>query len=268
MAKLKDIIEILDEIAPFSMAEDWDNSGLQVGSFSMEISKILLSLNPTIMAVKKAIEGDSQLLLTHHPLIFSPLTCVDIESYPGNVLNEAIKNSISIVAIHTNLDVAKTGINQILAEMFELVNAKILEPSEDPENTDSGIGRIGELKVPARLSDVSDKVKTVLGLSALRIMGKGETEIRRIAIVGGSGGSMVSSAFKKGADLLITGDIKHNEALAAEAMGMCLIDGGHFSTERTALVSYMEYLSDIFRRKGLNIMLEVFGDEKDPMRYE
>ena len=167
MAKLKDIIEILDEIAPFSMAEDWDNSGLQVGSFSMEISKILLSLNPTIMAVKKAIEGDSQLLLTHHPLIFSPLTCVDIESYPGNVLNEAIKNSISIVAIHTNLDVAKTGINQILAEMFELVNAKILEPSEDPENTDSGIGRIGELKVPARLSDVSDKVKTVLGLSAL-----------------------------------------------------------------------------------------------------
>jgi dinuclear metal center YbgI/SA1388 family protein len=268
MANLKDIIGILDEVAPFSLAENWDNSGLQVGSLSMEIKKILWPLNPTIMAVQNAIERNAQLLLTHHPLIFDPLSCVDIETYPGNVLNEAIKNSISIVAVHTNLDAAKTGINQILAEMFELNNAKTLESSEDLENVDLGIGRIGNLKEPARLSDISNRVKRVLGLTALRIMGKGETEIRRIAIVGGAGGSMVSSAFKKGADLLITGDIKHNEALAAEDMGMCLIDGGHFSTERTAFVSYREYLSDIFKNKGLDIMLEVFGDEKDPMRYE
>jgi dinuclear metal center YbgI/SA1388 family protein len=268
MAKLKDIIKILDEIAPFSLAEDWDNSGLQVGSLSMEINKILLALNPTIMAVKKAMERDAQLLLTHHPLIFSPLSCVDIDSYPGNVLNEALKNSISIVAIHTNLDAARTGINQILAEIFELNNAETLESSEGLENTGSGIGRVGNLKEPATLSNVSNMVKRSLGIKGLRVMGKGETEIRRIAIVGGSGGSMAPSAFKKGADLLITGDIKHNEALAAEAMDLCLIDGGHFSTERTALVSYMEYLKDIFKKKDLNIILEVYGDEKDPMRYE
>ncbi len=268
MTRLKDIIQILNEIAPFSLAEDWDNSGLQVGSLSMEIKKILIALNPTLISVKRAVERESQLLLTHHPLIFKPVSCVNTDTYPGDVIGESIRNNISIIAMHTNLDAAKTGINRILAEMFELDNIEVLQPVKNPENDDSGIGRVGNLKSPKRLSEVSDMVKRILGLTTIRIMGKREAEIRRIAIVGGSGGSMIALACGKGADLLITGEIKHHEALAAESAGLCLIDGGHFSTERTPLVSYMEYLTDIFRKKNINIILELFEDEEDPMRYE
>lgn len=268
MTRLRDIIEVLNEIAPFSLAEDWDNSGLQIGSLSTEIKKMLIALNPTVISVKRAAEKDAQLLLTHHPLIFRPVSCVTTDTYPGDVICESIRRNISIIAMHTNLDAAKTGINQILAEMLELDNIEALQPSKNPENDISGIGRVGDLKSPKRLSEVSETVKRILGLTTIRVMGKRETEIRRIAVAGGSGGSMIVFACEKGADLLITGEIKHHEALAAESAGLCMIDGGHFSTERTPLVTYVDYLRDIFKKKNINVMFELFEDEEDPMRYE
>jgi dinuclear metal center YbgI/SA1388 family protein len=123
---LVDIITLLDEIAPFSNAEEWDNPGLQVGSPSSEIKKILISLDPAIDALRKAKDINAQLLLTHHPLIFNKLSNVNSEEYPGDVITEALTSGISIVAAHTNLDAARNGINDILAEMLNLQNVKPL----------------------------------------------------------------------------------------------------------------------------------------------
>ncbi len=267
MAGVAEIIGILDSIAPFSLAESWDNSGLQSGSYSAEIEKILLSLNPTVKAVERAMGIGAQLLLTHHPLIFDKLSCINVERYPGNVLNIALKNSISLVAMHTNLDAAAKGLNHILAEMIGLKYVEILVPSDRVQEKGTGIGRIGNLESPKTLYDVSCMVKNVLGLSGLRVLGAKDKIIRRVAIVGGSGGSMLYIAKQRGADLFITGDIKLSDALASESIGLCLIDGTHFSTERVPYELWAEYLKGVFDENGLNVTLELFENEKDPMSY-
>jgi putative NIF3 family GTP cyclohydrolase 1 type 2 len=118
--KLKAVLDILEQIAPSSAADDWDNLGLQVGHLSQDIEKIFISLDPTLKAVRKALKRNAQLLLTHHTLIFKPISSLNREVYPGNVIFEALENGLSIVAAHTSLDVVQNGINDILAEAFKM----------------------------------------------------------------------------------------------------------------------------------------------------
>ena len=124
--KLKDLLDVLEQIAPSRLAEPWDNPGLQVGSYSQEIKKIFFALDPTLKTLRFAFKGGAQLLLTHHPLIFRPLSRLEIHAYPQNVIFEAVRNEISVVAAHTNLDVAKGGMNDILADMMELQQVEVL----------------------------------------------------------------------------------------------------------------------------------------------
>ncbi|MDY7035856.1 MAG: Nif3-like dinuclear metal center hexameric protein, partial [Thermodesulfobacteriota bacterium] len=152
--KLKDILNILEEIAPAYSAEEWDNPGLQVGYPSQEVNKIFVALDPTLKAVEKALKSNAQLLLTHHPLIFKSLSCINKEIYPGNVISEALKKGISIVAAHTNLDVAQGGINDILANLFSLDNIEALWKRDDFKFDNAGIGRIGDLPEPMKLGDM------------------------------------------------------------------------------------------------------------------
>ena len=121
---LKDIVGLLDEMAPFSLAEEWDNVGLQVGSPEGKVTKILMALDPTLKAVGQASLLGAQMLLTHHPLIFTPLSRIDLDGYPGDVIREALIKDISIVAIHSNLDAAKGGINDILADLIPATCAR------------------------------------------------------------------------------------------------------------------------------------------------
>ncbi|MDB9822395.1 Nif3-like dinuclear metal center hexameric protein [Deltaproteobacteria bacterium] len=266
--KLQDILNLLDEMAPFSMAEEWDNSGLQVGRLSRKVKRVLVALDPTIKAVKYASDRKAQLLLTHHPLIFKPLSCINPEIYPGDVVNEALKKDISIIAVHTNLDAVKGGINDILARLFGLKDVKALQKNEGSDDDREGMGRIGDLSRPMKLSGVTEIVKEALGAERLMVMGPGEMRIRRVAVVGGSGGGMALQASRKGADLLVTGDIKHHEALAAESLGLALIDGGHFYTERAALNFFADFLREKLKERGWDVVAETYEDEKEPMRYE
>ncbi len=268
MPKLKEIIMLLDEMAPFSLAEGWDNSGLQVGDYSQRIKKILLSLDPTIRSLEYASERNAQLLLTHHPLIFQPLSSIDVNIYPGDVVSEALKKNISIVSIHTNLDASKGGVSDILADLFGLRDIEALQKRDDSDNDWTGMGRIGYIPVPIRFADMIQTVKKSLGLKILRVMGPGEREIRRVAVVGGAGGGMVSLASKRGADLLITGDISHHDALLAQTMDLALIDGGHFQTEKVAMDLLTGHLMKKLDEHGWEVIIEVHRDEKGPMRYD
>ena len=167
---LKNIMDILNEIAPFSMAEEWDNSGLQVGYLSQEIKKISMALDPTIKAVRNASDREAQLLLTHHPLIFESLFTINPETYPGDVIFEAVKRSVSIVAIHSNLDISRGGISDRLADLLGLEDVEVLQRKDDL-NDGTGMGRMGCLSDTMPLSAVIEKVKKALGISTVKAMG-------------------------------------------------------------------------------------------------
>ena len=265
LPRLSEVINVLDEIAPFVLAEKWDNSGLQVGDIDKVIKKILIALDPAVGAVLHASATGADLILNHHPLIFKPVTCIDYNVYPGDVIHEAIKNDIAIVAIHTNLDSARMGINYILAEKFGLVDVSALEQKEYNGEDGYGLGAIGELSEPLSMTSVSKKVKDVLGLEALKVICSNEKDIKRVAVVGGSGGSMVNAAAEKNADLLITGDIGHHDALLAKSCNINVIDAGHYSTERVALTGFYKKLDEIFSRYNMDIMLEMYEEETDPI---
>jgi len=261
---LETIIKDLDEVSPLALAEEWDNSGLQVGSGNQIIKKILVALDPSLDAVKKASSIDAQLLVTHHPLIFKALSCIDTGVYPGNVINEAIKNNISIVAFHTNLDLSRTGLNNILAEILGLNNIDVLDPG--PHGDGSGLGKIGNLPEAVNFLSYTKRVKDLLGIQTLRVSGSDNSLIKRVAVVGGSGGDMIKIAAKKGADLLITGDIGHHDALTAESCGVNIIDAGHFNTERTALIVYANKMEENFYSNNTDITVEIYNEETDPIR--
>jgi len=265
---LKDMLDILEKAAPSHIAEEWDNPGLQVGHLSHKIEKIFISLDPTPEAVKEASLRNAQLLLTHHPLFFKPLLCLNREVYPGNVIYAAFKKGISIVAAHTNLDMTQGGINDILADLFNLQNMEMLKKRAGLMMDDAGLGRIGNLPEAVTLAAMVKGVKRVLGVERVRVLGKKKTQISRVAIVGGAGGGMVSVAFEKGADLLVTGEIRHHEALEAKTLGLSLIDGGHFHTEKTALAIFADHLKKKLKDSDWQVDVEVYNDEKDPLGFE
>ena len=260
---LKDFLGLLGTIAPARLAEPWDNSGLQVGSLSQKIRKVFTSLDPTLNALTSAAEANAQLLFTHHPLIFKPLSRLDINSFPGDVVAEAAKRGVSIVAAHTNLDAAQGGINDILADLVGLRNVEVLKNADEMDGV--GLGRIGYLPGPAGLSAVARDVKKVLGTQNIKVVGQSDALIHRLAVVGGSGGSLLSLAYEKGADLLLTGDVGHHVALEAKSLGMALIDGGHFHTEKVAFRVFVKNLNKILKAKGWEVAFEIDKNETDPI---
>ncbi|MBN1849843.1 MAG: Nif3-like dinuclear metal center hexameric protein [Deltaproteobacteria bacterium] len=265
---LNDILNLLNEIAPFSHMAGWDNAGLQVGDLSKEIHRIFFALDPTMDNLMNASEKNAQLLLTHHPLIFKSLSQINYHAYPGSVIVAAIKNDIAVIAVHTNLDVAWGGINDMLADLLELDHPEILDIEDSSENHSVGLGRIGSLKEPTSLTAFIDLAKRVLGCKVVRVLGNDDLVVKRIAVVGGSGGSLIARASEKGADLLVTGDIGHHEALEAESLNLALMDAGHFFTEKAAIRLFADRFKEKLSAKGWGVVVEIDHDEKAPMREQ
>jgi GTP cyclohydrolase I len=263
--RVEDILVFLESIAPAATAEDWDNSGLQVGNPSLEVQKILTSLDPTFAAVKEAFRREAQMLMTHHPLIFPSLTSVNRQTYPGDVIFEACRTDTAIVAVHTNLDKARKGINEMLAFLFHLENIEVLETN--PLHPQSGMGRIGDLPAPEPLFSFAQRIKPLLGAEMLGVSGGREQRVRRVAVVGGSGGSLVPLAWSMGADVLVTGEVRHHEALRARSMGLAVIDAGHFHTEKTGFAIFASRFKELLNREGWRVELETFAAETNPMQW-
>lgn len=264
---LSNILSVLEELAPVGYAEEWDNPGLQVGRLSQVIHKIFISLDPTLEALKAASEVNAQLLLTHHPLLFKPLYHLDLTTAPGKVILEAMNAGIAIVAAHTNLDVARGGINDMLARVFAFRDVTPLQERSDLGDHGVGLGRIGLLPQSEGLGEIAEKVKAVFGLRTVKVVGKDDHLINRAAVVGGSGGGFVSTAAKAGAELLITGDIGHHHALEAVALNLALIDAGHFHTEKTALSLFAKPFEAALRKRDWDVTVEFYENEKCPERY-
>jgi dinuclear metal center YbgI/SA1388 family protein len=364
--KLSDLIGIINKIAPPSFAEEWDNSGLQLGDPVARVERIMVALDPLPDVVAEAVRQSCQLLVTHHPLIFSPLKRVSSADQTGKLIYQAIRGGLGIASLHTNYDVAAGGVNDLLAAALGLESSKPLritvkeelvklvifvplsheqalldailpfsglpgnygdcsfrssgvgtfrplegaapfigtvgnremvaeskievilnnsdlqpalkamrtvhpyeEPAFDivPLKNDGGVlglGRIGELQASLAYDQFCALVKERLGLLTVRICGTKPPKVSRVALCGGSGASLLRDAARQGADVYVTGDVKYHDAREAEALGIFVIDAGHFATERLMV----DGLCGQLRRElaGRNIGAEVIPClvEKDP----
>ena len=223
--KVRDIIAVIEDFAPLSIQEGWDNSGLCVGSPEAEVSSVLFALDCTESLVDEAIECGADMIITHHPLIFSGLKKISPEDQVGAAVIKAIKNGISIYAAHTNADKVVAGVSGAMAAKLGLVDVQILD--EDGEGT--GLGVVGNLSQPLAVESVMSLVKDRFALKVLKSSKPLDGMITRVAMCGGSGGSLIGAARKSGAQLYISGDISYHNFFTPE--GFMIMDIGHYESE-------------------------------------
>jgi len=263
------VAQIIERIAPKSWAEAWDNVGLLVGSGSAPIERILISLDGTLEVVEEAKAFGAQLVIAHHPIIFRPLKNLRADNAAAQVPLRLLQHEIAYYAAHTNLDQSIVSSSRTLGEVLELQGMKILEEQMDDHTPLSnrgearGYGVSGYLTRPEPLGTLWARFMGLLGkpgiyaqpyeLSGVRLAGSLEKEVRKVAIVNGSGGRFVPKALFKGADLLITGDVDHHSVLDALEGGMAVGDLGHFLTEAPMLQAMYQYLSSEKALQGIEI---------------
>jgi len=275
---LIDIIRILDNLAPPSLAEEWDNSGLQLGNPAWPVNKIWVALDPTIQVVEAACAQEVDLLITHHPLIFKPLKALEFHTPLGAVINMATRHNLAIFTAHTNLDSAPGGLNDIFAHRIGLKDMEPLAPGGEVEHFKQdiyhlisherrpGIGRMGHLDKAMDLISLARAIKEKMGLKSVKFVGDPHLSVKKVAVCTGSGSSLLSIFFASGAQVYISGDIKYHDARDVEAAHLGVIDIGHFASEHFIAVDLAARLGTIFTESGINAAIEACDIEIDPFK--
>lgn len=246
----KEIMGIIEEVYPKEAALGFDNVGLQAGRSDKEVRRIYLALDATeeVIGAAEALQAD--MLITHHPLIFSPLKCVTDENFVSRRILELIRKDISYYAMHTNYDVL--GMAALAERILGLQDAQVLDVTAEFDGKEEGIGRIGNLEKSMTLRECCDYVKKRLSLEWVKVSGDLDQKVRRLAISPGSGKSAIAPAVEKGADVLVAGDIGHHDGLDAWEQGLSVIDAGHYGTEYIFMEDMKGFLGK--RLEGVEIM--------------
>ncbi len=368
-ATVADVIRIMEQMAPASLAEPWDNVGLQVGAKTWPVRCVFVALDPSPEVVAHACAGNADLLVTHHPLIFKPISSIDANTPQGKILALALAHKMAIFSAHTNLDRAIGGINDMLAKRLGLTQCRALadpvrhtgyklvffapathqarmlqalqetaagtigdyracsffsrgtgtfvpgagahpysgqpetraevdevrietvveasdidsvvahlkknHPYETmavdvyplrPEATGQGLGRVGELPAPVVLADLAGLVKQALGIETLKVAGRPDLIVGRLALCSGSGSSLMNAFFASGAQAYISGDLGYHNARDAQARDVGLIDAGHFGTEHIAVKDLTQRLKNELAASGLKATVVPSPVETDPFR--
>ena len=367
--RVSDIVGITNKIAPNDLAESWDNVGLQLGDPACQVSRIMVALDPGQPAVEAAVEARCQLLITHHPFIFTPLKKISATDETGRLAIHALKNDLSIISLHTNYDIAQGGVNDLLARRlgveavaplrvtgadeylkmvlfmphgFEeklldalspfmvpignyrdcsfqgdgvgrftpvpgakpfvgqvgvrhlekesrlefllpkerlaaaLATLKGAHPYEEPaydlypvlnRGAARGLGRIGLLREATTAGDFARAVKERLCATGVRLVGEPGRHVKKVALCGGSGGSLIHEAARKGADLLVTGDVKYHEAREAEALGLAVLDAGHFATEIPMVQGLAAALTGALEARRFEAEVIEYQGEREPFSF-
>ncbi|ADL12235.1 Nif3-like dinuclear metal center hexameric protein [Acetohalobium arabaticum] len=351
---IQQIIQLMEEIASEELALEWDNVGLQIGSYSQQVDKVLVTLDVIPAIMEEAVEKNVDLIISHHPVIFNSLSQVRFDTEIGDLVQTAAKNEISIYTAHTNYDIAQGGLNDQLAAKLGLTDLQVLKTTcedelkklvvfipqknleevrkaiisqgagwignyrdctfsvegtgtfkplagTDPhigqkdqlEKVDEvrletilpaskleqvldkletvhpyeevaydlysveatgeqlGLGRIGNLKTSCEFNQFVAQAKDVLELDRVRVVKPENSEVKRVAVCSGSGADLIRPAVFKGADLLVTGDIKYHDAELAAKMGLGIIDAGHYGTEVIMEECLVESLVTEIKQAGL-----------------
>ncbi len=245
---VKDIYDYLNEIAPFDTAEEWDNCGLTIGSFDKAVKKIYIALDVTNDVIEAALSFGADLVITHHPMIFNPVSQILCDG----LVYKAVASGMSFIASHTCLDKAEDGVNHCLANK---VGVRNLETSENEEFL-----KYGEIE-PCTAEEFAKRVKTALG-GAVSFTDAGKA-IKTVAICSGSGGDLVAEAKNIGADAFLTGEAKHHEYLLSNDLGISMLVAGHFETENIVC----EYLYNSLIERFRNEIEIKISDLKNPVNY-
>lgn len=261
--KLKNFINIMEEIAPLKYKESYDNVGLMVGDEESEITKVLVALDCTKAVIEEAKEKGAEVILTHHPLLFRKPSSITEGTLQGEKIRALIKNDIALYSSHTNWDTVKGGLNDEFVTYLGFNSGEIIEKSTLGEG--AGIGRMVYLEKGERLSTLAAAVKEKLKVPTLRVAGDLNKLVNRIAIINGSGEDLMQKAYNQKADLIITGDTTYHFASDYSEMGMAIIDVGHFNSEWPILVNLIKNLEKKVTNYGVKVIIS--EAVKDPYEY-
>lgn len=235
MITVGQVYDFIDKIAPFETQMDFDNAGLLIGDRNREVTKVLFCLDVTVKAVREAEEFGAELIISHHPVIFNPLTSVSAKS----VVAKAIRKRINIICAHTNWDAADGGVSEILATLLGLVNIRRVA-----DEGELSMVFAGELPVKMSAREfaelASEALDTVVAVSLP------DNEIQTVAVCGGAGGSFWTSLKDSDVDAFLTGEVKHHEFLEAKLYEISMLAAGHYETETISMPVMMNFMKQEF----------------------
>jgi dinuclear metal center YbgI/SA1388 family protein len=262
MVPIRDVCARLEAIAPVRLAEDWDNVGLLVGDPLRPARRVMTCLTVTPESVKEAVDGEVDLIVTHHPFPFRPLQRITTATTVGRLLWRVAGAGISIYSPHTAWDSASSGINQQLAEGLALSDIQPLTPRPlEPDQL--GSGRCGLWRESLTLAEAVARVKQFLGVARVQCVGASDDAIARVALGCGSAGSFLPVAQQADCQLLIAGEANFHTCLEAQALGIAMLLVGHYASERFA----METLAADLQAHFPDVQIWASRRETDPLRW-
>ena len=253
--KCNEIIAFLEKQYSSKYALDWDNVGLLIGRSDSDIKTIYVAVDASDDIIEDAISHHADLIITHHPLIFSPLKRINDQNFISQRVLKLVEHGISLYAMHTNYDVVRMG--DLAAEKIGLQKQCALEVTD--LNSDKGIGQIGKLSESCSLKELSELVKKAFQLEGVCVFGDLDYHVKQIAISPGAGNSMIEHAINTKVDVLITGDISHHNGIDAMAQGLSIIDAGHYGIEHIFIKDMKQFLERSFA--GVEV---ITAPRKDP----
>lgn len=260
MLKVKDIAAAIEDFAPKGLQESYDNAGLQVGDPEMEVSAALLCLDVTEDVLNEALVRHCNMIVSHHPLLFKGLKEVTGKTATERIVIKAILENVAIYSAHTNLDSAWEGVSHEMAHIIGMKNIRVLEPHDS--ECRFGLGVIGDVKPTPKLEFLRN-IKEDFKVKSLKYSSQNpQLVIRKVAVCGGSGASLIKDAIAAGADIIITGDVKYHD-FTTYGLDILIADIGHYESELCT--------KDIFSR----IIREIYPDfvtyfaetETNPISY-
>ena len=235
--KAREVVEMLENLCPKQYALGWDNPGMHVGHWDNQVKKVLIAVDADDTVVDYAVNNDVDMIIAHHPLIFSGIKQINDDNFIARRVMKLIENGINCYCMHTNFDVAG-GMATEAADRMELLDAVPLEETVPGE----GIGRVGNLPEPATVGDICRRVKEKFGLANVILYGDENAVVSRVGISPGSGKSMIEYATMLSAQVLITGDISYHDGIDSVAKGVHIIDAGHYGIEHIFIDIVKKYL--------------------------
>lgn len=232
--KVKDVAREMEQRYPLNYAEKWDAPGLVVGSLEQDVDLAVFALDATLDVVRFAIaqkqEGEGAIIITHHPLFFRPVHKLGDDTFRGEIVNLMLQNRVSLYNAHTNADAARGGVGDALLMLAGVENVQPIAPRA--QNPEEGLGRVGNLPEPMSLAEFARKLSQALPLPDVRVAGRLDQRVGKVALMPGAGDAMFDEVQRTGADVYVTSDLRHHPVLDAKyERDFSIIDVPHFSSE-------------------------------------
>jgi dinuclear metal center YbgI/SA1388 family protein len=266
---VKTISEIIEEYAPLSLKESYDNVGLMVGCLENEVSSMLVCLDCSDAVIDEAIDKGCSLILTHHPLLFHSPKSITSDTNIGRKIIKLVKNDISVYSSHTNLDSTFGGLNDILMKLLGFSDYEVIEPSHGLSlDSKAGIGRVASLNSQMTFDELCTKVKEALHIENLRYCGSDEKKISKVAVINGSGKDYFEAVKGLGVDCIITGDTSYHFVYDCLDMNIAVIDAGHFETEWPCMKFVAEFIKNRIVNMGFDSSVLISEFSRSPYKYK